>query len=162
MEALQYYQRPQLPLAAQGTTRASRATPSTTWASAISRKKHAETEELAWSLQQFRPQLLMMHTRAVASETLKANDFPAAIRQIDDGIARIREFYHGHHRGEMAEQAGEINALRAWLDEISAKRPLSTREKLERALNDAVNNEDYEKAAQVRDAIRNLNPPHKS
>ncbi len=32
-------------------------------------QKHAETEELAWSLQQFKPQLLMMHTRAIATES---------------------------------------------------------------------------------------------
>jgi protein-arginine kinase activator protein McsA len=46
--------------------------------------------------------------------------------------------------------------LKTWLEEISAQRPLSKRERLERALNDAVTNEDYEKAAQVRDALRNL------
>jgi len=40
--------------------------------------------------------------------------------------------------------------------EIRAKRPLSPRERLERALNDAVKCEDYEKAAKMRDALRNL------
>jgi protein-arginine kinase activator protein McsA len=42
------------------------------------------------------------------------------------------------------------------LHEIQSKRPLTPRERLETALNEAVKNEDYEKAAQVRDALRNL------
>ena len=54
------------------------------------------------------------------------------------------------------EQSGEITSLESWLREIHSKRPLSQREKLEHALDDAVRREDYEKAAQVRDALRNL------
>jgi hypothetical protein len=118
--------------------------------------KHAESEDLAWSLQQFKPQLLMMHTRARGTEMLRTNDYTHAVEQIEAGIGRIRDFYRDHSRTEMLEQSGELNSLKAWLDELAAQRPLSKREKLERALNDAVTNEDYEKAAQVRDALRNL------
>ena len=59
-------------------------------------------------------------------------------------------------RAEAAEQSPEVLSLENWLEEIRAKRPLSAREKLEKALNEAVKSEDYEKAAQVRDALRNL------
>ena len=45
-----------------------------------------------------------------------------------------------------------------WLEEVRAKRPLSRREQLERALHEAVKCEDYEKAARVRDVLRNLKP----
>jgi protein-arginine kinase activator protein McsA len=120
--------------------------------------KHAESEELAWSLQQFKPQLLMMHTRAVATESLRAKNYPAALRQIEDGMGRIRDFYREHARAEAMEQSSELNSLKAWLEELAARRPMSQREKLERALDEAVNNEDYEKAAQMRDALRNLKP----
>jgi protein-arginine kinase activator protein McsA len=121
-------------------------------------QKHAESEELAWSLLQFKPQLLMMHTRAKANQTLQARDFANAIQQIKEGIERIREFYREHSRLEMIDQSGELNSLKLWLEEISKQRPLSQREKLEQALHDAVTNEDYEKAAQMRDALRNLKP----
>lgn len=120
--------------------------------------KYAESEELAWSLQQFKPQLLMMQTRAMATESLKTNDYKKALQQIEDGMGQIREFYRERSRTEAMEQSIELNSLKAWLDELSARRPMSEREKLERALNDAVNNEDYEKAAQMRDALRNLKP----
>ena len=121
-------------------------------------RQHAETDELAWSLQQFKPQLLMMHTRARATELLRANDYTHAVQLIEEGIERIREFYREHSRHELLEQSGELTSLKAWLEELSTKRPLSKREKLERALSDAVTNEDYEKAAQMRDALRNLKP----
>jgi hypothetical protein len=119
-------------------------------------QKHAENEELAWSLQQFRPQLLMMHTRALGAEALRTDDYPGAIQLIEDGMNRIREFYRENSRQEMIDQSGELSSLKLWLEEISTKRPLSEKEKLEQALHDAVNNEDYEKAAQMRDALRNL------
>ena len=119
-------------------------------------RKHAENEDLAWSLQQFKPQLLMVHTRARAGESLTVKDYQIAIGQIEEGIAQIREFYREHSRPELLDHSGEVNYLRSWLEEISAQRPLSKREKLEQALHEAVNNEDYEKAAQMRDALRNL------
>src|SRR5579883_3384042 len=120
--------------------------------------KHADSEELSWSLQQFKPQLLMMHTRALATEALQESDYDSATRRIEEGMNRMREFYRGHSKLEAMEQSGELNALKTWLEEISARRPLSKREKLERALSEAVTNEDYEKAAQMRDALRNLKP----
>ncbi|MDB6112660.1 MAG: UvrB/UvrC protein [Pedosphaera sp.] len=121
-------------------------------------QKHAESEDLAWSVQQFRPQLLMIHTRAKATESLRTKDYNSAIQQIEDGLTKIRDFYREHSRADLLDQSGELNYLRNWLEEISAQRPLTKREELEKALNDAVNNEDYEKAAQMRDALRNLKP----
>src|SRR5712691_2391173 len=47
-------------------------------------QKHAESEDLAWSVQQFRPQLLMSHTRAKATESLRTKDYNSAIQQIED------------------------------------------------------------------------------
>jgi hypothetical protein len=120
--------------------------------------KHAENEELVWSLQQFRPQLLMVLTRARGSEALKANDYSLAIQQIEEGLEEIRTFYREHGRGEGAEMSPEVQSLTTWLEEIRTQRPLSRREKLERALQEAVKSEDYEKAARMRDALRNLKP----
>ncbi|MFO1487814.1 MAG: UvrB/UvrC motif-containing protein [Verrucomicrobiota bacterium] len=118
--------------------------------------KHAASEELAWSLLQFQPQLLMILTRARALEVLKAEDHPEAVARIEKGIEELRAFFHEHSRPDLIPTSGEISSLENWLSEISATRPLSEREKLEQALSEAVEEEDYEKAAQVRDALRNL------
>jgi hypothetical protein len=120
--------------------------------------KHAENEELAWSLQQFRPQLLMVLTRARGAEALKVNDYTMGIQHVEEGLEQIRAFYREHGRSDVAETSPEVQSLESWLEEIRAQRPLSRREKLERALQEAVNREDYEKAAHVRDALRNLKP----
>ncbi len=121
-------------------------------------QRHAESEDLAWSLVQFKAQLLHMHTRARASRCLKVNDFHAAITIIEEGLARIRDFYRDNSRAEAQDQTSELTSLKAWLEELLARRPLSKREQLERELTEAVTNEDYEKAAQMRDALRNLKP----
>jgi len=120
--------------------------------------KHAESEELAWSLQQFRPQLLMILTRARAAQALETDDYPSAVREVEEGLEAIRTFFQEHARAEAAETSGEVLSLQNWLEEIRARRPLSAKERLERALRDAINSEDYERAARVRDALRNLNP----
>jgi hypothetical protein len=120
--------------------------------------RHAANEELAWSLEQFRPQLLMVLTRARAAQALQVNDHALAIQQIEEGLERIRAFYHEHARGDAADTGGEVQSLENWLEEIRAKRPLSRREKLEQALHEAINSEDYERAARVRDELRNLKP----
>ena len=118
--------------------------------------KHAQCEEMAWSLQQFRPQLLMILTRARAAQALETDDYVMAVREVEQGLEKIRGFYDEHARPEAAEMNGEVQSLESWLEEIRARRPLSARERLERALHEAINSEDYERAAQVRDALRNL------
>jgi hypothetical protein len=119
-------------------------------------QKYATSDDFAWALQQFRPQLLMMRVRAKGATALKVNDFDGVTRIIEDGLEEIRQFYRDQDRSDLLDQSGEIISLEAWLEEIRAKRPMSPREKLELALNEAVQNEDYEKAAQVRDALKNL------
>ena len=119
-------------------------------------QEHAGTEEMAWALQQFRPQLLMMRIRARGAIALKANRYDQVLQLVDSGLEELRQFYREHDRTDLMEQSNEIQSLESWLQEIQAKRPLSPRERLEIALSEAVRNEDYEKAAQVRDALRNL------
>ena len=118
--------------------------------------RHAASPELAWSLQQFRPQLLMMHTRALATPLLQANDFNGAIRRIEDGMESIREFYRELGRGDLVEDSHELISLEDWLEDVQEKRPLSKREQLERQLEQALDLEQYEKAAELRDKLRKL------
>lgn len=112
--------------------------------------------EMAWALQQFQPQVLLVQARARGHQALEAGDYELAIQSVEEGIEAIRNFQRGLERPEGDEQSAEIASLEAWLQELQAKRPLSTREKLQLALNEAVKSEDYERAAQMRDALRDL------
>jgi hypothetical protein len=119
-------------------------------------EKFAESSELVWALRQFQPQLLLILTRARGAQALKAEDYGLAIQVVEEGLERIRGFYRESTGADAADQSGEVLSLESWLEEIRGRRPLSQKERLERALLDAVKSEDYERAAQVRDELRNL------
>ena len=119
-------------------------------------ENYAGSEEMAWSLQQFRPQVLMMLARARGSVALDSKDHSDAISAVKNGLEQLRDFYQNNGRHEMVDQSGEIQSLEAWLKELQAKRPLTKRERLESQLESAIRREDYEEAARVRDSLRNL------
>jgi hypothetical protein len=116
----------------------------------------AASEELAWSLNQFAPQLLMMRTRALGTRAKNAHRHAEAERHILEGIEALETFYREHEREDLLENSGELNSLRSWLTDVRVKRPKSELEKLQQALAEAIRIEDYEKAARVRDALRKL------
>jgi hypothetical protein len=117
---------------------------------------HAEREELVWSFQQFRPYVLMMNTRAKASISLNEGKFASAIEQIEKGREAIREFFDASPFPELAQKSSELAFLEEWLDEVRAKRPLSKLEIMQREMESAISTEHYERAAELRDAIRML------
>ena len=118
--------------------------------------KYAEARELAWAVQQLRPQLLMMQVRAKATLALDSGNYDAAIAAIEDGLDELRQFFHKIERPDLAEQSGEAQSLEAYLEEVQSTRPVTEKERLERALAEAVDREDYEKAAFYRDRLKNL------
>jgi tetratricopeptide (TPR) repeat protein len=122
-------------------------------------QEYAAGEELSWSLQQFRPQLMMMRVRARGILAIKEEDYDKAIELVEEGIEQLREFYREHGRTDLMEQSGEIQSLQIWTQELQQRRPVSERERLEQALDEAVRNEDYEEAARVRDALRKMKTP---
>jgi hypothetical protein len=121
--------------------------------------KYAEPPDMAVSLTQFRPYILMMNVRAKAHISLNHKDHAAAIRQLDWGIQQIREYYDTSHHAELIDVSPELKVLESWLSEIKASRPLTPRELLEKALQDAINREDYERAALLRDQLKALDQP---
>src|SRR5690242_5389979 len=117
---------------------------------------HTERDELSWTLQQFRPYVLMMNTRAKASIFLGQGKFPDAIVEIQRGREAITEFFQKSHFPELAAKSSEIHFLDDWLKEVSAKRPRSKLEIMESEMETAVAKELYERAAELRDAIAKL------
>jgi tetratricopeptide (TPR) repeat protein len=117
---------------------------------------HAEREELVWSFQQFRPYVLMMNTRAKASILLGDGKFREAMKEIERGRDAIQEFFQNSPFPELAQKSSELAFLEEWLEEVSAKRPLSKLEIMQREMELAIANESYERAAELRDAIKLL------
>jgi hypothetical protein len=118
--------------------------------------EHTEREELAWTFQQFRPYVFMMNTRAKASILLGEGKFGAAISEIERGRDAIEEFFQNSNFPELAQKSSEIAFLEEWLEEVTSKRPLSKLEIMQREMEVAIQSELYERAAELRDAIKLL------
>lgn len=119
-------------------------------------EKYAESRELAWAVQQLRPQLLMMQVRAKATLALENGKHDEAILAVEEGLEELRQFYVRIERADLTEQSAEVLSLESYLEEIRSTRPLTERERLEQTLDEAIRREDYEKAAQVRDKLKKL------
>ncbi len=117
---------------------------------------HTEREELSWTLQQFRPYVLMMNTRAKASILLAQGKFAEAMDEIQEGRDVIAEFFQRSSAPELAAKSSEIAFLEEWLEEVKAKRPLTKLEIMQREMETAVASELYERAAELRDQIKLL------
>ncbi len=118
--------------------------------------RYAANDDLAWALLQFTPQLLMMRARARGTHLVRRRKHEAAIKAIEAGIESLEEFYRGHGREDLLEQSGEVHSLQQWLEDVRSKRPMTQLERLQKALDEAIRLEDYEKAAAVRDQMRKL------
>ena len=117
--------------------------------------KYAPDDEASWPVQQFRPYVLMMNTRAKANLALEKDDVDAAIALVEKGISKIEKFVKDNNRDGEADNS-EIASLSEWLAELRKLKPLTPVEKLNRELERAVQDEKYERAAELRDAIRNM------
>jgi len=118
--------------------------------------RHTDREEFSWSLQQFRPYVLMMNTRAKASILLGQGKFAEAIAEIERGREGIVDFLQQSNFPELVSKSSELAFLDEWIEEVKAKRPLSKLEIMQREMETAIAKELYERAAELRDAIKLL------
>src|SRR3954468_24073053 len=66
---------------------------------------HTDREEVSWTLQQFRPYVLMMNTRARASIYLAQGKFMEGMDQIEQGRDAILEFFQKSNFPELAAKS---------------------------------------------------------
>jgi len=116
----------------------------------------AEDESDRMSLEQFRPYVLMMNARAKGCIALEEKDYDRALELIQAGIGSILDFFRDVDREDLVESCREIQFLEEWSERIRSNRPLSPAERLRKELTMAVEQEDYERAAKLRDQIREL------
>jgi hypothetical protein len=118
--------------------------------------EHCSDEESKWGVEQYRPYIIMMNTRAKASQELQEAKTGEAVRLIELGQERIERFYRAVDQPDWIESSNELAFLKEWLREIRETIPLSPLESMERDLQRAIADEAYERAAELRDAIHSL------
>jgi len=119
-------------------------------------KKYAERQEDKLSLEQYRPYVLMMNSRAAAQRLLELNRFEEAISRIEESIEKIRQFFSELGRTDLAEKCGEVLFLKKFAQDIHAAWQADPVGELRKKMKDAVEREDYETAAIIRDEIKKL------
>lgn len=120
--------------------------------------EHTGNEEIVWSFEQYRPYVILMNTRAFASQSMDLQDYDKALEYIREGTHQLQQFYRLNH-DRVGEERPELDILRDWAVEIRRKRPISDRERLSGELRRAVQNEEYERAALLRDMLSELGRP---
>lgn len=122
-------------------------------------RSHAARPRDALQFDQYRPYVTMMHARALALQELARDHPAAALQRIDEGIAGIRAFLRDYGQAEHEAQCRELGFLQDWRREVQGQRRPGPLELLEQQLVRAVDLEQYEEAARIRDQIQRLRGP---
>jgi hypothetical protein len=118
--------------------------------------QHAQTEADRAALEQFRPYITMMRANAMAKQALKDNEPKAALHAIDEGIDALRQYFAEQGEPQMFEESGEVEMLRGMREALVPKLPVSQKTELRARLERAIEQENYELAAILRDELRLL------
>lgn len=134
-------------------------------------RDHAHSDRDKMQFDQWRPYVAMMHARAVATPLIEAGDTDGALVAIDLAIERVQEFLEDYGREDQADQVNELGFLKRWRREVandsvkglpSPEEPgeADPLEALRGRLSEAIDAEQYEEAAELRDELTRLqNPP---
>jgi len=120
---------------------------------------HAREEDDRTVLEQVRPYITMMRARAMASQALRDNEHQAAVLAVDDGLAALRDHYAARGEPEAFEDSNEVQMLRTMRETLVPKLPVSQTAELRERLQEALQNENYELAAILRDELRMISKP---
>ncbi len=119
-------------------------------------KRYAVTHADRTTLYRQRAYVMMMHTRARAYKALHSKRPEHALALVDEGLANLTALAGEDDEDDPHE--GEVNMLRALRDEVLRKMPPDTPAKLQSELEIAVQCEDYERAAALRDRLAQRRP----
>ncbi len=114
---------------------------------------YAEEESDRYIMEQYRPYILMMNARARAQLALRDNRPRAARDAVREALKRIREFFSRFGQEELYGSSSEIATLESLVKDIESKIPPDPVQQLRKELAQAVEEERYEDAARLRDAL---------
>lgn len=119
-------------------------------------RDHAANEVDRTVLEQFRPSVIMMRVRSQAELALSAGQPKQALAALDAGLAELRGVFADAGRSPEFNSANEVILLRGMRDALVPKLPASQKVELQERLRAALDAENYELAAILRDELRLL------
>lgn len=121
--------------------------------------RYGKSEYDRMCLEQYRPYILMMNTRAKACDALRQGYVQTAIAYLRGGIKRIAHLVEKEQRRKFLRQSNESRILLDMLKQIRAQLPPDPRKVLQGKLREALAAERYEEAADLRDQLAALVQP---
>lgn len=118
--------------------------------------RYAATEKDQLSLEKWWPYILRIHAIARVMIATQDEDYDSGIQIIRDTVSKIEALKDVDAEEFHVEKRRSTKALNELLEELDQKRPLTEAERLKKDLLSAIELEDFEKAAQLRDRIHKL------
>lgn len=122
-------------------------------------RTHAENDDDRLSFEQYRPFVIMHRTRARSLIATGTGDTDKALHHIEEGIEEIETFFRSYDRNDLVEESQELKILREMAEEIRKQQPRSEEDRLRAELTEAVENEEFERAAEIRDELKKFDLP---
>ena len=107
-------------------------------------------------MEQYRPYVIMMCTRARALRAFEHSRPKEALAAVKRGIKEISAFHHVYGQEGRVSESNEIQLLGAMATEIESSLPVAPSERCRRKLAKAIEEERYEDAAELRDELRRI------
>jgi hypothetical protein len=118
--------------------------------------RHAAREEDQVHLEKWRPYVLRMNAAAAASLALEQGVHQQAEELVREAIRRLEELESLDDETFTVERARSLAALRELAAQIHQVRPVSAVERLETQLRRAIDRQEFERAAELRDRLRDI------
>lgn len=118
--------------------------------------KYAAREQDKYHLEKWRPYIIRMNAVAAAMLELEKGLFERALTLLHGAIDQIESLPDIDDETFQFERQRSLLALRELVMQIDKNRPLSELERLERQLKRAIETQQFERAAELRDRIRSL------
>jgi UvrB/uvrC motif len=118
--------------------------------------RYARREEDQQFLERWRPYILRVNASAAAMLEVEKQAHNKALRIVNDAIEKLQSLEKLEDETFKFEQDRSLTALQELASQIQVNRPRSELEALEEQLQRAVQEQEFEEAAQLRDRIREL------
>ena len=119
-------------------------------------RDYAKTDADKYSLEQYRPYVIMMNAQARANIALGENDLNSAYSVLRQGMDDIRGFFEDYGQLRLAEKSEEFKTLAKQAEALKGRVPRDPLDVLRDKLEAAVKEERFEEAARLRDKIQKL------
>jgi hypothetical protein len=115
-------------------------------------RDHSPSDEYTEAHEQYRGFVVFQRTQGAAALALEQNDAEGAVDAVCDGLAKLKAFFAAFNADEQMEENAMVQHLRKI--ESSLREQHGIEATLQEQLDQAVANEQYERAAQLRDEMR--------